>query len=372
VSTAEERGVISFAEKMLELLDEGRYASTYKFAVLLGLIDLCLERTLSSGLAPDMLTTRQLAEKIIELYWPHSMPFVGQTPVVLKQNVGGQAEILSDIVHFRAHGAADPSVPRWEARRVAGDLYERLVRRVEWKLIEMPLPRLQLMGQSQQRFVYEIHWDERVRRSDVALYQAGRPSTFDNRIQLMSRVGGYMLQLNGLLRPLIQRRWAAMVAHLNRLEDSRLESFLFGASRAQTTAIRAGLWTIQGRRCFYCHAEVADLGRTQVDHFIPWSRYPDDGLDNLVVADMKCNGLKGNSLAAAEHVARWVRRFESDAREYASVLELAERTNWTRDAVRNLNVARGIYLRLPDDARLWLRDKQFIEPDQELIRTALK
>jgi 5-methylcytosine-specific restriction endonuclease McrA len=161
----------------------------------------------------------------------------------------------------------------------------------------MPLPRLQMMGQSLDPFIYEIHWDARVQRRDVE-----RAAGFDNRVLLKPRVGDYLLQLNGLLRPLIQRRWAAMVAQLNRLEDSQLEAFLFGADRVQTARIRAGLWEIQGSRCFYCDARLDDPARSQVDHFVPWSRYPDDSLDNLVVADVACNGFKSSSLAAADHV----------------------------------------------------------------------
>jgi len=41
----------------------------------------------------------------------------------------------------------------------------------------------------------------------------------------------YLVQLNGLLRPLIQRKWAAMVARLNRLEDARFERMPFGFDR---------------------------------------------------------------------------------------------------------------------------------------------
>jgi hypothetical protein len=36
-----------------------------------------------------------------------------------------------------------------------------------------------------------------------------------------------------------------------------------------------------------------------------------------------------------------------------------------------LSVARAIYLRLPEDARLWLRQKDFVEPDEDAIRAAL-
>jgi hypothetical protein len=69
---AEDRGVIGFAEKMLGLLDEGRFTATYKYAVLLGLMDLCIENTTASGAPPSVVTTDQLAGKVLETYWPHT------------------------------------------------------------------------------------------------------------------------------------------------------------------------------------------------------------------------------------------------------------------------------------------------------------
>jgi hypothetical protein len=79
VTGAGDRGAIGFAEKVLELLEEGRYTATYKYAVLLALIDLCLELTEASGAPPQMVTTRQLADKIVEIYWPHTLPFAGHS-----------------------------------------------------------------------------------------------------------------------------------------------------------------------------------------------------------------------------------------------------------------------------------------------------
>ena len=82
-AVAGQRDAIGFAEKVLELLDEGRYTATYKYAVLLALIDLCLEGTQASGAPPEMVTTRQLADKIVELYWPHTVPFASRAPARL-------------------------------------------------------------------------------------------------------------------------------------------------------------------------------------------------------------------------------------------------------------------------------------------------
>jgi len=370
-AVADQSDAIRFAEKVLELLDEGRYTATYKYAVLLALIDLCLEGTQASGAPPEMVTTRQLADKIVEIYWPHTVPFARRTPAgVLRQNKGGQAEILSAILRFRSRHAPDPSAPRWQARHRAPAAYERLVKSIEWKLIEMPLPRLQMMGQSLDPFIYMIHWDAHVRRRDVE-GRTGGDTGFDNRVLLKAGVGEHLLQLNGLLRPLIQRRWAAMVAQLNRLEDSQLEAFLFGADRVQTAKIRAGLWEIQGRRCFYCDERLSDPARGQVDHFIPWSRYPDNSLDNLVVADTACNGFKSSSLAATDHVARWARRLVEGSPDDQQLGDLKGRTTWEREPDKTASVARGIYLRLPADARLWLRRREFVDADGARLAAAL-
>lgn len=362
---SEERGAIAFAEKILELLDEGRYTATYKYAVLLALTDLCLERTQASGMPPDVLTTSELARKIVEIYWPHTVPYVMTIAAqVLRQNTSGQAEIVSTIAQFRTRHAPNAAVS-WQGRLAAPQQYERLVRAVEWKLVEMPLPRLQKMGTTVDEFVYDIAWTEAISK------KAFDDGAFNGQVRLKPNVGKYLLQLNGLLRPLIHRRWCAMVAAVNRLEDSKLEAFLFGADRVLTAKVRAGLWEIQTKRCFYCDGRVADPVKSHVDHFIPWARYPDNGIDNLVVADVPCNGDKGTSLAADKHVARWAARLSPSNGVAAQLEDLASQTGWDRHAERTISVARGIYFGLPDTARLWLRKKEFVAVEQEVLRCAL-
>ena len=54
---------------------------------------------------------------------------------------------------------------------------------------------------------------------------------------------------------------------------------------------------LQGGRCFYC--EDALRGPTDVDHFIPWARYPDNGLDNLEGAKV---WIEGATLVGLEKV----------------------------------------------------------------------
>ena len=141
------------------------------------------------------------------------------------------------------------------------------------------------------------------------------------------------------------------------------------AERAALDAYRPVLLDLQKGRCFYCGKSLVGAGH--VDHFVPWSRYPDNGLDNLVVADRKCNGFKRSSLAATEHLTRWAKRCAHGSTEYVQLADLAERVAWDRHATRSLSVARAIYLRLPEDARLWLRAREFTAPDPVAIATAL-
>jgi len=354
---AAETGAIAFAERLLMLLDEGAFTATYKYAVLLGLIDLCMEGVSAKGVPPTTITTRQLAEKVIELYWPHTVPYPGSEDAdVLRQNAGGQAEIVSAIRRFRESVEDDPLAPLPRARAAAAKRFETLVRRVEWKLIEMPLPRLQTLGTGEDRFVYEIAWDRGVKLQSVRDYQRGQTGAFDNRVQLRPGVAEYLVQLNGVLRPLLHRHWTGMVARLNRLEASRLERFLFGTERTSLVVIGRRLRDHQRGQCFYCGQDIRGPG--EVDHFIPWSRYPDDGVDNLVFADRKCNGAKRDFLASAPHVERW--RHRMDDRELD---ELVAMTGWQRRSGATLGVGRAIYSRLPNGFRLWERAQEFVSAD---------
>jgi hypothetical protein len=355
-----EHGAIKLAENIFQLLDRGGFVATYKYAVLLGLIDLCLEGTTRYGEAPDMVTTRQLAAKVLELYWPQTRPFEAQgfSPEVLRQNTGTQAKIVSDILAFK-RTLAISEASLHQARIERPQDFETLLDSIEWTLILMPLPRLQNLGGQNLPLLYVIAWDESIERQRrmVADYQRGRPSGFDNRISFLPGVASYLVQLNGLLRPLVHREWVRMVAKINNLEVSRLESFLFGPERVSTARLRAALVELQENRCFYCAGKIGQS--VEIDHFIPWARYPDNGLDNLVAAHRGCNSKKRDFLAASAHVGRWIARAAPGRPGDSFLRDLARDQKWEREPGRSVGVARGIYLRLPRETMLWMRDTDF-------------
>lgn len=363
-------GSLAFGEKMLALLDQGAFTASYKYAVVVGLLDACRERTSEDGRAPASITTSHLAEKVLALYWPQSVPYRGRRePRVLFQSRPrergrpSQAEILQRIVAFRARTSDPTALVHW-AKQAYPHGYHQLLEFIEWKLVEMPLPRLQRFGETADPFIYEIAWDEQVKRSQL------RDPAFDRRIRFVGLAGENLLMLSGLLRPLLHREWARMVAELNgdTVDAADLERHLFGANRVALDAVRPGLSELQRERCFYCDARLSRSRPAVVDHFLPWARTGNDCLENLVVADADCNGSKRDFLAANDALARWRGRMATAGER---LVRLGADVSWPLDSARTLSEARALYLRLREGARLWAGRNRFVGVDHPALRALL-
>jgi hypothetical protein len=309
-------------------------------------------------------TTDQLARRVIELYWPQTVPYPSSGNQLRQSSAGGQASIIRSIEAFRRR-QADPTSSLGRARLEDPDGFEALVRKVAWKLIEMPLPRLQTVAAARTPFIYRIGWDESVRRSDL-----DHPD-FDNRILFVGDAADHLVRLAGLLRPLIQLKWADMVARMNPAarEERQLSDFLFGIPGAALVRVAGPLRDLQEGRCFYCRRPIA--AGTDVDHFLPWARYPDNGIENLVAAHPACNNAKRDFLAAAEHVERWTARLSAGSAEATALDSIAAAARWDRHPERSLGATRSIYLRLPSDGTLWLRRREFVPVDRPRLVAAL-
>jgi hypothetical protein len=365
---------VAFAERLLAILDEGRRVSTYKLAVLLGLIELCFEKTKKDGEPPNMVTTPELAEKVIEIYWRQAIPYLhAPGEPYLEQNQGPaakrgttlSAKIVREIAEFRRpnlnatlHEARSGS--RTYSLATDKGPFDRLRRSVEETLILMPLPKLQRLGESEDRFIYEIAWNDEVRQGTWS-----GTRDFDNRIHFAAGAARNLVRLSSLLRPLIQQKWIAMVASLNSLPGAELGEFLFGADRASLARVAGPLLELQLGACFYCGSTVR--GNAHVDHFIPWSRHADDGIDNLVAADERCNLAKRNFLAGSKHLERWVERTNTRAEPLARI---ASTRNWPRDEARTLGIVRASYETVPG-RYLWVGPNLFEHLDREAVRRVL-
>ena len=338
---------LPFLEKLLQLLSQGGFTATYKYAVLLAMIDLCIEY----GGAPTSITTAQLARRITELYWPQVRPY-RQTQKILQQSAGKQASIARLIEAFRKQHPNLTAAPKANT----SPTYRKLLVEVEWILVEYPLPRLQRIGSTQERFLYEISWTESVKRADFTGLE------FDNCIRFKPGAAESLLTLSAVLRPLLQQHWMAKLQQLNKLPESELEEFLFGAERVRLQPLQKPLRELQKGGCFYC--EEALTAKSQVDHFLPWSRYPDDGLDNLVLAHDSCNHSKLNFLAELSFARRWEQRNRACS---AQLDQIAAQARWSRDQGRTFGIVAGVYQSLPDGVWLWGGKGNLVRAEQQVL-----
>jgi hypothetical protein len=363
---------LDVVQRVLQILDDGSFTTTYKFAVLLALVELCFEEAAVPGPTGAVLTTRQIADKVVELYWPQARPYAnptGEAHLLQQSNnaphqVGGRTLPLVIAAWQTSMGAGTTTLPYPIARRRPE--YGGLLDEVERVLVRMPLPKLQRVGGVYVPLLYEIAWDDGpTLPTNAALQRYQRTGTgFDNAVRLKPGVFEAFSRLAPLLRAFIQQRWVEKVTALNRVNDTgvALAEHLFGVDRSSLETTRGPLTELQAGRCFYCGDALRSA--THVDHFLPWARFPDNGLANLVVADARCNGQKSDRLAGPEFLRRWRDRLTGQA---ATLDDLGARLRWDVGAERARGAARSLYLALPEDARLWAGGSASVAVDRALL-----
>ncbi len=140
---------IRFLTNVQRLLAEGLFTATYKYALIAALADLSVEVGDDSGKALP-LSTFAIAEKFVEYYWRHAIPYAtANGERVLRQNTGQPAKIVSLVEEARrGYGDSLASFMR------NGQAWRRLVRKVESVVKVMPLWKLQTVGNEKLDFLY--------------------------------------------------------------------------------------------------------------------------------------------------------------------------------------------------------------------------
>ncbi len=337
---------LAWAQLLLTILDEGRRTATYKLAVLLALLDSCALGADAQGRPPQSIPVRDLAGRVLELYWRQVRPYTGGT--VLSQSSQPKAVTVDAVRALRVEAEAVGATTPAAAARALPDAYERTVSTIELNLVQMPLGKLQRPqgysatgARDYPRFLY----DDRAFSERVTARQLARAPMH---VVLQPRVPDWLVSLSGLLRPLLELHWTRAVAAFNRQDfaEDRLRDHLFGSERTNLQPLGPGLREAQHGQCFYCEQRLPDKG-VEVDHFLPWSRLPNDALGNLVLADQRCNSAKRDHYADLPLLQRWATR-------PTLVLEqVADATRWPLQLERSKQVARGLYAHLPSGTPLW-------------------
>jgi len=355
---------LAWAQLLLTILEEGRRTATYKLAVLLSLLDCCVLGTDARGRAPQTIPVRDLAVRVLELYWRQVRPYTGGT--VLSQSSQPRAVTVEAVRALRAQAGGVGATTPAAAARALPEAYARTVGTIELNLVQMPLGKLQrpqgysATGASDYpRFLY----DDRAFHERVTARQVQRTPMH---VVLQPNVPDWLVSLSGLLRPLLELHWTRAVAGFNHQEfaEDRLRDHLFGSERVSLQPLRPGLLEAQAGRCFYCEQRLPAKG-VEVDHFVPWSRLPNDALGNLVLADQRCNGTKRDHYADLPLLQRWA------TRPTVVLEQIADAARWPLQLDRSKQVARGLYAYLPAGTPLWQSPGVFTVLDRSRLADVL-
>lgn len=288
IPTAQEQ--LKFLKNIQLILQSGSFSSTYKFALLISLSRLVIEKGEDSG-EQLALEYSDIAEKFIELYWKQAVPYTfnDEGRLILNQNNGKQAAIVNRIIELRQIYSSLGLLRRDPA------VWSKLVKDVTRTVKDMPVRYLQNINGKNFEFLYQLDQSRK-------------------QLILLPQVMFCLRQFSEIIEELCQKRWIDYIRKnssnapiLNQLPN--LEQFMFEPNRNQLNAVANVLVELQECKCFYCNKPMRK-GNYVVDHFIPWSMYPSDTGHNFVLVDSNCNSKKSNLLASDEFLHKWQERNE--------------------------------------------------------------
>ncbi|MFZ9692433.1 MAG: HNH endonuclease domain-containing protein [Phycisphaerales bacterium] len=291
---------LAFLDKVERILSTGGFTSTYKFALLIALANLAVEQGDDSG-EPLELDLDDVARHFLALYWGMARPYPGVSKVLvlrqstLEQKPSTMITMLGDATRHAASSYARLRTHQTGRDGLVGSTRRTIAKDVLYRLQNVPTG--DGRERSMDRFLYE---------HPPTAKECGRLRS----ITLLPGVGACLRRLHGVIVSMVQARWTRFVRENNPSlgPDRELESFLFGADRRSVSQYAERLYELQGGRCFYTHARLLRPRAAEVDHFIPWSRYPWDSPFNLVLASAAANQHKRDRLAPSEALDRWLDR----------------------------------------------------------------
>jgi 5-methylcytosine-specific restriction endonuclease McrA len=305
---------LEFLGKLQRILNEGVFTASYKYALILAIAELSVEKT-GREYSSLHLPLDEIADRFIGFYWRQAAPFAGGA---FLHHARGREAIA--VTRIRAFQEQAPTLSRARNHRQ----WKALVRSISRLLVEMPLWKLQRVGADKLDFLYA-------------------EAIVDSGIVLRPGVAECFRQQFTVVQALVQMAWLSFVQQLpaNRPvlgTTGDLADFLFGSERGGLSAIVGGLRDLQHGECFYCRGRLHET--VEVDHFIPWSRYPRDLGHNFVLAHGACNHDKRDMLAAPAHLTRWVERNDN---YNAALQQIFDEARFLYDMDASLTVAEWSY-----------------------------
>ncbi len=291
---------LEFLERIERILSRGRFTTTYKFALLLALTNIAVEQG-TDGNDPLEVDLDDVARQFLALYWNMARPYP-RVHEILKQSTN---ERKPSTMISLLESASSNAASSYRRLRIFTQRRDALVIQARRTLAKDVLYRLQSVAGNaksateDERFLYGHPPDA----AGCAKLRA---------ITLKPGIAACMRRLRGVIVAMVQARWALWIREHNAqlAADHKLESFLFGAERTDVSEYAARYYELQNGRCFYTRDRLAAPSAGDVDHFIPWARYPFDSPFNLVLASRKVNNQFRDRLKSREDRALWAQRNE--------------------------------------------------------------
>lgn len=278
---------IDFIAYIQRLLVEGKFTATYKYALLHALADICIESPLMDDPHHKLqIPLSSIVEKFIAIYWQHAMPFNSTEQYnngLLKQSSDRPAKIITEL--NRCHNLNIKNINKLKQSDDWSAIYKDTLRVIK----EGPLWRLQVLANKEECVLYE--------------HKKGVPY-----ITLNRGIAYCFRRFYELVTQISRNAWINKIQSIPANQklignQAQLDPFLFGINRQVITKAKPILVEIQHGNCFYCQKPLNS--KTEVDHFIPFSKYANDLGHNFVAAHSVCNNSKRDHLASLEHRDKW-------------------------------------------------------------------
>lgn len=339
---------IKFLKYIQWLLESGSYTSTYKFALLMSLVNVAIESG-THGNDPLPISYERLAEQFIKLYWDQALPYTHHQnhsdSGTLYQNSGNQAVVISKISALQSK---QTNINK--AKMNHANDWAKMRKAIAQTIHKNPAKFLQSPENVERTFLY--HYDEKNKTG----------------ITLNCGIAYCLAHFSHIIFKLCQQYWTEFIRNNKRNQhlfnqDTDLQGFLFNQSRQNLASLLPMLIDIQDCKCFYCAKPLKkDM---EVDHFIPWSKYPNDTAHNFVLADRSCNNAKRDYLADIPFYERWQLRNQAYNQDITS---FAIEKGFTADLATSEKVSKWAYHLAKDNQDLvWQPPKTFKVIDTTLL-----
>ncbi len=326
---------ITFLKKIQSLFDDSSFNATYKYALLITLTDLAIEYGDDQG-KPVELKSELIATRFSEIYWPQIKEFStgvrGTSSGVLSQNNGGQAEIITTL-----QGIAEKLSVDDFSKVIGHKIWQQKLGKIIRTIWENPVFYLQ---DDSNQFIYK--------------YSSDRTS-----LTLTSDAGYCLRKFSEYIIQYAKQGWIEHIKSNKRNQPiigpiDDLESFLFGNTRDSLNTIRSLLLECQSGKCFYCNKSVVKA--SDVDHFIPWKKYPRNLAENLVLSCPSCNRSKSDQLAGLIHLEKWLSTVINNFDRNSAI----SKKGFISDKKCALSVGQWAYKNsLNNQANVWIKANDF-------------